>query len=148
MRAVLPLLALTAPLPAIAHTPPPPPATRRPPPPRVQGPRCPLSTGAVFAGQYLCAQGSTALTLRVTEVRGATVRAEFDFAHPPTNVSGRYTLTGTCAGDRLSLSPEAWIRQPFGYVMVGMRGELLDGGARLRGAITHPTCGGFDVTRR
>lgn len=148
MRA-LPFALVLAAVPALAHTPPPPPTPpRRPAPPRVQPPSCPLTPGTVFTGRYLCAQGSTALTLRVTEVRGTSVRAEFDFDHAPSRAAGLYTLTGTCVGDHLSLSPEAWVRQPFGYIMVGMRGDLSDHAARFRGSITHPSCGGFDVARR
>lgn len=125
-------------------------ADRTSPPPRTpppQGPVCPLRAGWRFAGHYLCAQGETALTLRVLEVRGTSVRAEFAFAHAPTAAAGRYTLRGTCLGDEVTLAPEAWVQRPAGYIMVGMRGALAAGGALYEGAITHASCGGFRVQR-
>jgi|JI10StandDraft_1071094.scaffolds.fasta_scaffold1254744_1 hypothetical protein len=121
-------------------------ADRTNPPPQ-QGSSCPLHAGWVFSGSYLCAQGETALTLRVLDVRGAAVRAEFAFAHAPTSVAGRYTMRGTCVGDEVRLAPEAWVQRPEGYMMVGMRGTLGDGAARYEGAITHETCGRFRLRR-
>ncbi len=106
-------------------------------PPQPQGPSCALHAGWDFVGSYLCAQGETALTLRVLAVRGTSVRAEFVFAHAPTSVAGRYTMRGTCVGDEVTLAPEAWVQRPDGYMMVGMRGSLGDGAARYGQARSH-----------
>lgn len=124
-------------------------ADRARPPPRVPAPAaaCPLRAGWTFHGTYLCAQGTTAVTLRVLEVRGTAVRVEFAFAHAPSAAAGRFTLDGSCVGSAVDLTPTAWIDRMPGYIMVGMRGTLSDAAARFAGAMTHPSCGGFDVRR-
>lgn len=120
----------------------------RPAPPR-PSPRgvCGLRAGDTFTGSYVCAQGDTDLILRVLSVQGATLRVEFAFAHRPSRAAGSYTLTGLCAGDHVTLQPEAWIRRPPGYIMVGMEGDAARGG-RFSGRITHASCGAFSVTAR
>jgi hypothetical protein len=143
MRPVAGWVVVLLALPAWADRTSPPP--RRPAPPAA--PSCPLRAGWSFAGSYLCAQGDTAVTLRVMEVLGTSVRAEFVFAHAPTRVAGRFTLRGTCVGDEVTLAPEAWVQRPEGYIMVGMRGALSAGATRYEGAMTHASCGAFAVRR-
>lgn len=100
----------------------------------------------MLTGSYLCAQGRTALVLRVRDVRGSALRVEFDFLHAASRAAGRYTLTGLCTTDgRVRLDPEAWIVRPPNYIMVGMDGAV--SGETFRGVITHPSCGDFTVTR-
>lgn len=119
-----------------------------PTPAPVPAPGCALRAGWVYVGRYRCAQGVTELTLRVVEVRGAAVRAEFVFDHPQSGAAGRYFMTGTCAGDALSLDPDRWVVRPANYMMVGMRGTLGPQAASYEGSMTHPSCGGFSVQRR
>lgn len=130
-------------LPAWADRTSPPPRVPTPPP----APSCPLRAGWAFSGSYLCAQGDTAVTLRVLDVRGTSVRTEFVFAHAPTAVAGRFTLRGTCVGDEVTLVPEAWVQRPDGYIMVGMRGALSAGATRYEGTMMHPSCGTFALRR-
>jgi len=110
-------------------------------------PRRPTASGmrsGRMVGRYLCAQGWTALTLEVT-ASGSSVQAVFDFHHTPTGVRGRYSMRGQLrAGGELELAPVAWITQPRGYKMVGMRGRVGADGA-YRGVILNPSCGEFFV---
>ncbi len=106
---------------------------------------CGLRAGDVFTGSYYCAQGDTALTLRVLSVAGASLRVEFAFNHAPSHAAGRYTLTGMCASGHVTLQPEAWIERPPGYIMVGMEGDAARDG-RFSGRMTHTLCGAFSVT--
>ena len=153
-RALRSLLSLVA-LVALPHTasaldthgnPRPRPARPRPaqPSPTPQG-VCGLRAGDVFTGSYYCAQGDTALTLRVLSVEGASLRVEFVFNHAPSHAAGRYTLTGMCASGHVTLQPEAWISRPPGYIMVGMEGDAARDG-RFSGRMTHTLCGAFSVT--
>lgn len=97
-----------------------------------------------MAGQYRCAQGWTQLELEL-RFSGATVDATFNFHHDPTQVRGSYRLRGTRASSgEIVLVPQGWIRQPPGYIMVGMRGRI-GGDGVFRGTITHPSCGEFVV---
>ncbi|MFO0653389.1 MAG: hypothetical protein U0326_44625 [Polyangiales bacterium] len=106
---------------------------------------CGLRAGDVFTGSYYCAQGDTALTLRVLSVSGASLRVEFVFNHVLSHAAGRYTLTGMCASGHVTLQPEAWIERPPGYIMVGMEGDAARDG-RFSGRMTHTLCGAFSVT--
>lgn len=112
--------------------------------PRPQRPSSSALRSGRMVGQYLCAQGWTALTLDVTASGGA-VQAVFDFHHAPTGVRGRYSMRGQLRpGGELELAPVAWITQPRGYVMVGMRGRVGADGT-FRGVILNPSCGAFYV---
>ncbi len=126
-----------------AHPAPPRPAPQRPTP---RG-ACGLRAGDAFTGRYLCAQGVTDLALRVLSAQGASLRVEFVFNHAPSRAAGRYTLTGSCEGGRVALSPEAWVERPPGYIMVGMEGPAPRAG-RFDGRITHPSCGWFSLAAR
>ncbi|MBL8601741.1 MAG: hypothetical protein JNK72_07445 [Myxococcales bacterium] len=107
---------------------------------------CALTAHTRWEGRYQCAQGETALTLRVLGFAGDTLRAEFVFHHGPSGAAGRYTLRGRCAGDAVALSPEAWVARPPGYIMVGLHGRVTE--PLFSGQIEHPSCGAFQVEGR
>ncbi len=110
-----------------------------------KGPAHPFGAGQEWYGHYLCAQGETALTLRVTLVSGNHIEAIFDFAHGPTGVRGSYSTRGDFdpKTGRLRLDPNAWIFQPPGYIMVGLEGTV--SARKFEGLIAHWSCGAFAV---
>jgi hypothetical protein len=93
---------------------------------------------AEFRGSYICAQGETALTLKVLAPEpGKKQAAVFVFGPTPGNPSvpdGAFLMRGVVdlKGGRLELEPDAWLVQPPGYVMVGMAG-MSDSSGRLFG---------------
>lgn len=122
------------------------------PAPAIAAPRseCGIMTGQVFVGRYLCGQGWTDMTLTITDVEGVRVRARGDFLHGPTQTSGAYAVRGFCFGrtQRMVLMPEAWVRQPPGYIMVGMSGQVLPNASGYVGRMSHRSCGEFSFARR
>lgn len=111
-----------------------------------------LPRESVWEGRYLCAQGSTALTLTVQPIGGDAVRATFAFGPTPETPDvprGSYTMLGTLsAGSRtVHLVPERWVAQPPGYVMVGMTGTFDVARGVMQGSIDHPSCGPFQLRR-
>jgi hypothetical protein len=103
-----------------------------------------------WTGSYICSQGDTGLRL-VIRARGAALTATFSFYALPRNPgvpSGKYTMTGTDSATRMILRPGHWVKQPFGYEMVGLTaGPPADRGKVLRGRITNPACSSFSVTK-
>lgn len=111
-----------------------------------------LPSESVWEGRYLCAQGSTGLTLTVRPVGGDVVTAIFAFGPTPENPDvprGSYTMRGTLsAGSHtVHLVPERWLAQPPGYVMVGMTGTFDVARGVMQGSIDHPSCGPFQLRR-
>jgi endonuclease YncB( thermonuclease family) len=108
-----------------------------------------------WKGSYECSQGKTSLTLKIDEVNGSEVGAEFNFGPHPNNPGvpkGRFRLRGIFEqgeyGKRLRFDPSRWIQQPLGWGMVGMKGDLsLENGTTYKGKITSPRCNGFSLTK-
>lgn len=111
---------------------------------------CGILPNSVYVGQYLCAQGWTAMTLTVTDVEGPRVQMRGDFSHGETGVRGAYMLRGSCSPttQRMLLLPQGWVQQPAGYIMVGMSGAVAEGGRSFSGRMLHQGCGQFAFTRR
>ena len=62
--------------------------------------------------------------------------------------SGEGTITGTYSATRTDIRPGRWIRQPPGYVLVGLiAGPPADNGTLLRGRVSNPGCSTFSVTK-
>ena len=58
------------------------------------------------------------------------------------------TITGTYSATSTDIRPGHWIRQPSGYVLVGlMAGPPADNGTLLRGRVSTPGCSTFSVTK-
>lgn len=140
-----PMVAVAAPL-----------VTDAAPGPRVSLPASPGDVGALagrWTGSYLCAQGDTTLALDVLAVPGAPglVTAVFTFSAAPDNPgvpSGAYTMAGTFAGDQLTLSGQAWLSRPSGYLMVGLSGTYTAGGAgSLAGRVDGGGCETFALRK-
>jgi hypothetical protein len=60
------------------------------------------------------------------------------------NVQGEYNPETA----RLVFTPTSWVRQPPGYVAVGMDGHLSSNGKVYQGRITNASCGDFELTPR
>ena len=143
-----------------SEAPPPPqqpqPETRRPGPPMpdasfapvaAQTVTMPFAAGQRWVGSYVCAQGRTELTLRISSVAGDYVTALFEFRYAPTSTSGVCTMNGGYlrASRRLPLRPVAWVQRPAGYIAVPMDGFVSDDGSTYAGRMQHPSCGEFSL---
>lgn len=107
----------------------------------------PFAERRLWRGTYDCPQGRTDLVLEVTDAREDWVRAIFSFRHGPSRAEGRYFVAGHFdpRTGSVSLAPGPWIEQPEGYVSVGMEGQVSLKGKSIKGRITHPDCGGFQL---
>lgn len=125
------------------------PVANQPPPPGA------TVNKSVWQGQYVCAQGPTALTLDIEQrcvASGCEVSAVFEFGPLPANPSvphGSYRMRGDVnQNDRgeavLVLRPEQWIEQPANYIMVGLTATSDVGQQNMQGHIDNQACG--DVT--
>lgn len=111
---------------------------------------CGILPNSQYTGRYLCAQGWTDMTLTVIDVEGNRVRMQGEFHHAASNTTGAYLLRGFCfpSSRRMVLSPQAWVRQPPGYTMVGMSGFVTNNGQSFAGRMTNRSCGDFTFTRQ
>lgn len=84
----------------------------------------PFRAGEAWRGTYTCTQGLTDLVLRITRVEGSRVEATFDFDYRGTR--GSFAMSGDFdpSSRRLALRPGRWIRQPRGWMTVGMAGTV------------------------
>ncbi len=105
----------------------------------------------IWRGYYTCAQGVTAVELTVV-ARGGDVTAVFAFGpidSNPTVPHGAYSMAGTVRDDGASLiytlEPDAWIDEPPGYIMVGLRAASSDR-VHLHGRVNHASCGALEAT--
>lgn len=107
------------------------------------------ATTTQWVGVYSCAQGASAMKLTIIDDDPARLTAVLAFGPTPANAAvprGSYTLRGARRGDQVELRPEAWLEQPPGYEMVGLRGSLE--GDLYQGQVGHASCGAFSVQRR
>ena len=111
---------------------------------------CGITPNSTYVGRYFCAQGWTDMTLSVVDVEGPRVRMQGTFRHAGTGVQGAYLLRGFCfpTSRRMVLSPQAWVQQPPGYIMVGMSGLVSGEGQAFTGRMLHRSCGAFTFTRQ
>ncbi|MDP1632622.1 MAG: hypothetical protein Q8L66_14495 [Caulobacter sp.] len=77
-----------------------------------------------WLGVYVCAQGETYLILDLDGKADGSVTGTFYFGN--TNVpEGKYEVAGRLDGqNRVTLRGVRWIKQPSGYVMVDLEGEM------------------------
>ncbi len=120
----------------------------RPPEPLVEV--LPFAPRQVWLGHYVCAQGRTAMALRISSVRDHTVGAVFEFSHAATGATGSFQVAGRYdpGSRRLALSPGAWIQQPPNYQTVGLAGTVSADGSTFTGSIRNSACSTFTVRRR
>ncbi|MBS1121077.1 MAG: putative serine/threonine-protein kinase pkwA [Deltaproteobacteria bacterium] len=109
-----------------------------------------------WAGRYKCGQGFTGVRLVIDAHSTGEAIATFEFGALPENPgvpSGAYQLRGRLqrtvdGGFEAKLSPDQWLDQPAGYVMVGVTAVTDAERHVLRGTIDSPACSGFEVRRR
>jgi hypothetical protein len=110
----------------------------------------PVLTGT-WTGSYICSQGLTGLRLVVRAAPDGTLTGTFSFYALPANPhvpSGEGTITGTYSATRTDIRPDRWIRQPPGYVLVGLvAGPPTDNGTLLHGRVSTAGCATFSVTK-
>jgi eukaryotic-like serine/threonine-protein kinase len=110
----------------------------------------PVLTGT-WTGSYICSQGLTGLRLVIRAARDGTLTGTFNFYALPANPgvpSGEATITGNYSATRTDIMPDHWIKQPSGYVLVGLiAGPPADNGTLLRGRVSTPGCGTFSVAK-
>jgi hypothetical protein len=132
------------------------------PPSFAPGPVAPVETpsnaapslarlAGTWTGTYLCNQGETALTL--TLVDPAAGASRFDFSATPANPgvpNGSFSVTLSLDGADLVVTPQAWIAQPAGYLMVGLRvpGPIDSATNVLSGTVAYQGCSTFEVRRQ
>ena len=99
----------------------------------------------LYVGEYLCAQGETALRLAVWNTGGARQLAVFEFGGNAEVPIGSYTVQiSRERGGLYRLTPLRWVRQPVDYEMVGA--ELRRRGGQLSGRIADPRCGAIRLS--
>ena len=100
-----------------------------------------------WTGQYVCAQGTTKLTL-LLEGAGSGVAGTFKFTglSGTDTPSGSYTLGGTLADGKVTLHGETWLSQPSGYVMVDLEVTGITS-TTLSGTVDGAGCTTFQVIK-
>ena len=105
----------------------------------------------VWVGEYVCAQGKTALALTIQEApNGARVLFQFSGTPQNPNVAmGSFEMMA--ASDAFSgaliFKPLRWVQQPAGYNMVGLTGKLHDQNTLMGEVTGAPGCSTFIVRR-
>jgi clan AA aspartic protease (TIGR02281 family) len=108
---------------------------------------------ALFRGSYICAQGLTALVLRIlTPSTASETRAQFSFGPSQLNPSvpdGSFSMVGHVDLSRgtMTLRPTEWIQRAEPYVMVGLEGASSDGGKSFYGRVVGGGCDSFSMMR-
>lgn len=101
-----------------------------------------------YEGKYQCAQGVTGLRLDITLADNGSMTGVFRASIsgvPPFDLAGHYDS----ATKQFVLNPVRWESRPLGgYVMVGMQGTFDPSDGTLKGKITNPRCGAFEVIRK
>jgi hypothetical protein len=102
-----------------------------------------------FSGSYFCGQGETSMVLDLAAKPDGSITAVMQFganSSRTTNyIVGSYSLKGTYKGSHFILRSQQWIKQPDGYAMVDMEGDLTALGAS--GKMLFDQCGVFAVER-
>jgi hypothetical protein len=105
-----------------------------------------------WRGDYICAQGNTALALTIEPRADGMLSALFHFEAAPDNPdvpTGCYEMQGryTPATREVAFGPQRWLRRPQNYVMVGLEGHLSSDGSEIQGLVQGPGCSFFRVQR-
>lgn len=111
--------------------------------------RAERTAAGVWVGQYVCGQGTTALTLSIAAARP---RALFHFYPAPSNNTvpeGCFEMESSYDVDtgRIALTAGAWISRPDGYVTVDLEGQVSADGGTMTGKVIGPYCQTFALRR-
>lgn len=117
----------------------------------------PFSNDQIWKGSYNCAQGKTALTLRIKNASPSLVKTDlgnaykveavFDFDFNNRSAVGAFYLTGAYYPEShvATFDPAQWIRRPPGYNTVGMDGKVSNDGQTYTGKILFQGCKLFQL---
>jgi serine/threonine protein kinase len=97
-----------------------------------------VSVVGSWIGAYTCGQGQTGLALEVEGSDEPSLSATFRFfalQDNPGVPSGSFSMTGSQFGSDVDLRGSTWIRQPTGYQLVDLDGQLSDDGTVLEGNV-------------
>jgi hypothetical protein len=117
----------------------------------------PFAKNQIWKGTYTCAQGDTALILRIknadikphpTDLGDAyRIEAVFDFNFNNRSAAGAFYLSGNYYPESnvATFDPGQWIRRPPGYSAVGMDGKINNDGHSYEGKILFQGCKLFQL---
>lgn len=105
-----------------------------------------------WAGVYQCRQGHTAVVVSLALESGGSVSGTFTFGNLPGRINaeeGEYRIVGTfdAATGHLSMQPNGWIKQPFGYSPVGFMADLDGTAQHLTGHVDFAGCSRISMDR-
>jgi hypothetical protein len=109
-------------------------------------------TAGDWEGNYVCAQGPTALTLRISPEPANQVIALFHFHARPDNPlvpEGCFEMAGAYQPEtgQIDLSAGRWILEPPGFVTVDLSGTVSRDGSQMTGSVLGPGCTVFSLHR-
>lgn len=103
-----------------------------------------------WSGTYHCAQGASRLKLTLAPISANEVDGVFEFIglqQAAAGVQGAYRMSGEVSAGQVILKAGPWLRQPPGYITVGLQGWLFGNASRLAGRVLGPACRTFDLER-
>lgn len=98
----------------------------------------------VWSGKYTCNQGETLMRLHLSGLNDK-VTGTFDFGGADVP-EGSYTVSGTLAGGKVTLTGGQWIKQPDGFFMVNFDVTTMTA-TTLSGTVDGEGCTTFQVTK-
>lgn len=109
-----------------------------------------IDLSGTWSGTYVCAQGQTGLTLTFAHSKTGQHSGTFDFFPLPSNPQakkGRYEILAKPDGrGGIIVTAGGWLLRPSGYLPVGLRGTVDEGGRVFRGQ-ADSGCKTFSVVR-
>lgn len=103
----------------------------------------------LWEGSYVCAQGATALRLRLRGYEDGRLEGTFEFSaleENPEVPSGSYRVHGRVSpGWVVTLQAGEWIVQPPEYYTVPLVGRVVADPVRIHGFVDDPLCDTFSV---
>lgn len=102
-----------------------------------------------YEGSYYCSSIATFMRLNLDAKPDGTIDGVMQFGGvktPEIDYSlGSYALKGTWKGSHYVLKADHWIKEPVGYVMVDLEGDLMTLGTA--GRVLYSSCDSFAVRR-
>lgn len=110
-------------------------------------PALPAVEYTIYQGHYTCAQGRTALTLKIN-MTGNVADAVFDFK-TQRDIRGAFAMQGTFDGKtgKIRLQGRNWINQPRNFSTVNLLGTFNADRSRLSGQVIGGGCSTFEVRK-
>lgn len=104
--------------------------------------RCAAADGiaGTYEGRYQCALVRP-VNLQIRDLGHRHISAIFTFPEGSYSMSGDYDERS----GRFRLTPQSWLRQPSGFMMIGLEGVFDAGSHVLRGRVSNPNCLAFEA---